>query len=379
MSGVPIVAVKIEHYCFNHSERAPGIYTCRLDTFKALDHMEQYCIVCELYNTLASQCIQYGTDEMVSLIQRLEESSDDAASFMHINTAENSGTNVDYYLMTNNSEVLDILHEKRSYGTTDKESIMLDVLDCPENVFLVEIPKDKLVLYTDADIGKKIPHLEEQTKMQVWRSDPSVQTYQDDSRDPDLVLIGLTALRDGFSEKIIGYAIPNDIYCDANKAISQQIINYCNSQTDHYLEVSCPDSDGRDAVYLFNGVPFHSTSSRNYCTMLCAFLGILGERDLYNYRLGPVPDHTHLAELTPDTHQSRLPIMTHFQKKGHYEHVLMTTLGEYIKASLEFQLSKGESDPDRFAYPGKAEKPTEEKIRSALTAISELLQSNVRS
>ncbi len=23
MSGVPIVAVKIEHYCFNHSERAP--------------------------------------------------------------------------------------------------------------------------------------------------------------------------------------------------------------------------------------------------------------------------------------------------------------------------------------------------------------------
>ncbi|WP_419534365.1 hypothetical protein [Endozoicomonas sp.] len=25
MSGVPIVAVKIEHYCFNHSERAPPL------------------------------------------------------------------------------------------------------------------------------------------------------------------------------------------------------------------------------------------------------------------------------------------------------------------------------------------------------------------
>ncbi|WP_419536138.1 hypothetical protein [Endozoicomonas sp.] len=39
MSGVPIVAVKIEHYCFNHSERAPPEKTYYTSTLKVSDHI----------------------------------------------------------------------------------------------------------------------------------------------------------------------------------------------------------------------------------------------------------------------------------------------------------------------------------------------------
>ncbi|WP_419533396.1 SAVED domain-containing protein [Endozoicomonas sp.] len=79
MSGVPIVAVKIEHYCFNHSERAPIGFTTPITKEQLPSALRESTVVVESSERCERNLIK-NQDNLVELSAEVGRMIDDLSA-----------------------------------------------------------------------------------------------------------------------------------------------------------------------------------------------------------------------------------------------------------------------------------------------------------